>query len=96
MRDDGMTLAGVDIASIVLRKADTLTPVTEKDHSISLPHSVKRVFQSREASKKRSGMETESWQQPFKLPGDYCYIAVSKFFQKSRKYLTGRFWQLLR
>lgn len=63
MRDDGKALAGVEIASIVLRKADTLTPVTEKDHSISRPHSGKRVFQSREASKRRSGMKTESWKQ---------------------------------
>ena len=30
MRDDGKALAGVEFASIVLRKADTLTPVTEK------------------------------------------------------------------
>ena len=63
MRDDGKTLAGVEIASVVLRKADTLTPITEKDRSVSLPHSDKRVFQSLEAAKRRSGMKTESWQQ---------------------------------
>lgn len=37
MRDDEKTLAGVKIVSIVLRKADTLTQVTEKDHSVSPP-----------------------------------------------------------
>lgn len=30
MKNDEMTLAGVEITSIVLRKADTLTQVTEK------------------------------------------------------------------
>lgn len=30
MRDDEKTLAGVEIASVVLRKADILTPVTKK------------------------------------------------------------------
>lgn len=40
MKNDEMTLAGVEITSIVLRKADTLTQVTEKNllcHP-SLPH----------------------------------------------------------
>lgn len=38
MRDDEKTLAGVEIVSMVLRKADTLTQATEKDHCVSLPH----------------------------------------------------------
>lgn len=63
MRDDEETLAGVKIASIVLRKADTLTRVTEKDHSVSLPHAGKWAFLSHEASTRRIEMETESWQQ---------------------------------
>lgn len=44
MRDDETTLAGVEIASIVLRKADTLTQVTEKDHCVSPPHSGRGYF----------------------------------------------------
>lgn len=44
MRDDEKTVAGVEIASIVLRKADTLTQVTEKDHSVSLPHSGRDIL----------------------------------------------------
>lgn len=38
MRDDEKTLAGVEIVSMALRKADTLTQATEKDHCVSLPH----------------------------------------------------------
>lgn len=44
MRGDEKTLAGVKIASVVLRKADTLTQRTERDHSVSLPHLGKPVF----------------------------------------------------
>ena len=44
MRDDEKTLAGVKIVSIALRKAGTSTQVTEKDHSVSRPHSGKRAF----------------------------------------------------
>lgn len=44
MRDDEKTLAGVKIVSIVLRKADTLTKVTEKDHSVFPLHSDKQAF----------------------------------------------------
>lgn len=44
MRGDEKTLTRVEIASVVLRKADTLTQVTEKDHSVSLPHSGNRVL----------------------------------------------------
>lgn len=83
MRDDGKTLAGVEIASIVLRKADTLTPVTEKDHSISLPHSRKRVFQSLKASERRSGMKKKKRKKVGngfrEHPRDQCLMAVSKY-----------------
>lgn len=59
MRDDEKTLAGVKIVSIVLRKADTLTKVTEKDHSVFPPHSDKQAFQSLEPSTRSPEKETK-------------------------------------
>lgn len=59
MRDDEKTLAGVKIVSIALRKAGTLTQVTEKDHSVSRPHSGKRAFQPHAPSTRSPEKETK-------------------------------------
>lgn len=63
MRDDEKTLAGVEIVSIVLRKADTITQVTEKDHSVSPRIQANGYFSHmRLPSTRKIEMETECWQ----------------------------------